>query len=31
LLVFGGVAEGAPVLTLQSLNPQPTWYFYRKP
>ena len=31
LLVFGGLASGAPVPSLQSLNPQPTWYFYRKP
>lgn len=31
LLVFGGTAGGAPVGTLQRLNPQPTWYFYRKP
>ncbi len=31
LLVFGGLASGVPVPSLQSLNPQPTWYFYRKP
>jgi N-acetylneuraminic acid mutarotase len=31
MLVFGGQANGAPVLSLQMLNPQPTWYFYRKP
>ena len=31
LLVFGGLAGGVPVPSLQSLNPQPTWYFYRKP
>lgn len=31
LLVFGGTAGSAPVGTLQRLNPQPTWYFYRKP
>jgi hypothetical protein len=31
LLVFGGLANGVSVPFLQSLNPQPTWYFYRKP
>jgi hypothetical protein len=31
LLIFGGFANGVPVASLQSLNPQPTWYFYRKP
>jgi N-acetylneuraminic acid mutarotase len=31
MLVFGGSANGAPVMSLQRLNPQPTWYFYRKP
>ncbi len=32
LLVFGGL-QGAstPVASLQRLNPQPTWHFYRKP
>ncbi|MCZ7640518.1 MAG: hypothetical protein M5U12_33360 [Verrucomicrobia bacterium] len=31
LLVFGGRVQGVPVAALQRLNPQPTWYFYRKP
>lgn len=31
LLVFGGRANGSPVAALQRLNPQPAWYFYRKP
>lgn len=31
LLVFGGTSGGAPLAALQRLNPQPTWYFYRKP
>lgn len=31
LLVFGGTAGSAPLGNLQRLNPQPTWYFYRKP
>jgi hypothetical protein len=31
LLVFGGRASGTPLAALQRLNPQPTWYFYRKP
>ncbi len=31
MLVFGGQANGAPVTSLQRLNPQPTWYLYRKP
>ncbi len=32
LLVFGGQqAGGSPAAALQRLNPQPTWYFYRKP
>jgi len=31
ILVFGGVAGGAPVASLQRLNPQPAWTFYRKP
>jgi hypothetical protein len=31
LLVFGGRVQGAPVAALQRLNPQPAWYFYRKP
>lgn len=30
LLVFGGKASGQPVASLQRLNPQPAWYFYRK-
>jgi N-acetylneuraminic acid mutarotase len=31
VLVFGGQANGQPVAALQKLNPQPAWYFYRKP
>jgi hypothetical protein len=31
LLVFGGQDGATPVAALQRLNPQPTWYFYRKP
>lgn len=31
LLVFGGLSNQVPVATLERLNPQPTWYFYRKP
>jgi len=31
VLVFGGQAAGAPMAWLQRLNPQPAWYFYRKP
>ena len=31
LLVFGGKASGVPLAALQRLNPQPTWYLYRKP
>ena len=31
LLTFGGTAGGSPVASLQRLNPQPTFYFYRKP
>jgi N-acetylneuraminic acid mutarotase len=31
LLVFGGRANGQPVGSLQRLNPQSPWYFYRKP
>jgi hypothetical protein len=31
MLIFGGLANGVPVASLQILNPQPTWYFYRKP
>ncbi len=31
LLVFGGLVNGAPTAWLQRLNPQPTWYLYRKP
>lgn len=30
-LVFGGTSGAAPLAALQRLNPQPTWYFYRKP
>ncbi len=30
-LVFGGQVNGTAVAALQRLNPQPTWYFYRKP
>ena len=30
LIVFGGRANGTPFAALQRLNPQPTWYFYRK-
>ncbi len=30
-LIFGGRAGGTPLAALQRLNPQPTWYFYRKP
>ena len=31
LLVFGGTSGNASLAALQRLNPQPTWYFYRKP
>lgn len=31
LLVFGGLQGSTPVASLQRLNPQPTWHFYRKP
>lgn len=31
VLIFGGQANGQPVASLQKLNPQPAWYFYRKP
>lgn len=34
LLVFGGLTSSSPslpVASLQRLNPQPTWYLYRKP
>ncbi len=34
LIVFGGLTGSAPptaVASLQRLNPQPTWYLYRKP
>jgi N-acetylneuraminic acid mutarotase len=34
LLVFGGSSSSAPstpLASLQRLNPQPTWYLYRKP
>jgi N-acetylneuraminic acid mutarotase len=30
LIVFGGQANGQGIAALQRLNPQPTWYFYRK-
>jgi hypothetical protein len=30
-LVFGGTSGASPVGALQRLNPQPTWYFFRKP
>lgn len=30
LLVFGGKAGGTLVASLERLNPQPAWYFYRK-
>jgi hypothetical protein len=30
VIVFGGQASGLPVASLQILNPQPAWYFYRK-
>lgn len=29
-LVFGGQSGGAPVANLQRLDPQPSWYLYRK-
>lgn len=29
-LLFGGTSAGAPVAALQSLTPQPAWYFYSK-
>ncbi len=31
MLIFGGSTGGTPVGTLQRLDPEPTWYFYRKP
>lgn len=31
LIVFGGESNGQRVAALQRLNPQPAWYFYRKP
>ena len=31
LIVFGGLSNGQPIAALQLLNPQPTWYLYRKP
>ena len=31
VLVFGGRSSGTSVAALQRLNPQPTWYFYRRP
>jgi N-acetylneuraminic acid mutarotase len=30
LLLFGGQADGLPLSSLESLNPQPPWHFYRK-
>lgn len=30
LIVFGGQVNGQPVGSLQRLNPQPAWHFYRK-
>ena len=30
LLVFGGEEGGQPIASLQRLNPQPAWHFYRK-
>lgn len=31
LLVFGGKSSATPLAALQRLNPQATWYLYRKP
>ncbi len=31
VLFFGGRNAGTPLAALQRLNPQPTWYFFRKP
>ena len=31
MLLFGGEADGQALGALQRLNPQPAWYFYRKP
>ncbi len=31
LVLFGGLGNGVPVNSVQTLIPQPTWYFYRKP
>ncbi len=31
LVVFGGRTGASPLAALQRLNPQPAWYFYRKP
>lgn len=31
VLIFGGQANGQSLASLQRLNPQPAWYFYRKP
>ena len=31
VLTFGGQAGGVALASLQRLNPQPTWYLYRKP
>ena len=31
ILVFGGLSNQTPVAALQRVDPQPTWYFYRKP
>ncbi|MCL5098218.1 MAG: galactose oxidase, partial [Candidatus Omnitrophica bacterium] len=30
-ILFGGLSNGTPVPSLQCLNPQPTWYLYRRP
>lgn len=30
LVMFGGKTSGQPVASLQRVNPQPAWYFYRK-
>lgn len=31
ILFFGGRNNSSPLAALQRLNPQPTWFFYRKP
>jgi hypothetical protein len=30
LLTFGGQAGGVPLAALQRLNPEPTWFLFRK-